>query len=111
MSEFKRRIVLIKDARHGGSTIVDETGVKGMAEYGYAPASQPLDIELLPLSQEEFTKSAIAILDAKIEQVRAKAHQTITEIEEHRQKLLALTYQHSAELDESSDAVTGAGDQ
>lgn len=100
MSEFKRRIVLIKDARHGGSTIVDETGAKGMADYGYAPASQPLDIELVPLTQDEFVRGAIAVLDAKIEEVRAKAHQTITEIEEHRQKLLALTYKPQ---EESSD--------
>jgi hypothetical protein len=94
MSEYKQRIVLMRDARYPTTTtVVAESSANAMGDLGYVTISEAVDVEFPPRKQGDFVRDAVALLDGKIAEVRAKAAQAVTELEESQQRLLALTYQ------------------
>lgn len=100
-NEYQRKIVLLRESRcPTNTTICDSTTATFMRDMGYVPCSEVIAVEFPPLPPEEFVKAAVAVLDEKIGDVRAKAQQAVNELEEHRKALLAITYQPQEQEDD-----------
>ena len=58
----------------------------------YAILSEPVTVTFKPLPDEEVLASRVAMLDAEIKKVRAKLTVKVNDLEEQKQRLLAITH-------------------
>lgn len=57
----------------------------------YVRVSKPIDVDFPPLDQAEITNKKIAVIELKIESLRANCQFEVTKLERKKQELLALT--------------------
>lgn len=72
-----------------------EWEVRPEGHKGYVQVSEPVEVTFKPLPDEDVLKEAVAMLNKQIDDVRAEAGLKVVQLEEKRQRLLAISHETS----------------